>query len=55
MVLKISDVKSNINKDRIVPMYPKLLEILKVYYKEYQPQEYLFEGKCGGRYSETSI
>jgi integrase/recombinase XerD len=32
------------NKDRLVRMPEKLLNLLRVYYKKYKPQQYLFEG-----------
>jgi integrase/recombinase XerD len=31
-------------KDRITPLSPKILELLRNYYKEYSPKTYLFEG-----------
>ncbi len=42
-------------KDRIVPLSPKILELLRDYYKSYKPKEYLFEGQNGGKYSEKSL
>ena len=35
-------------KDRIVPLSPKILEMLREYYKIYKPQIYLFEGQTIG-------
>ena len=35
-------------KDRIVPLSPKILELLRVYYPLYKPQIYLFEGQVPG-------
>lgn len=35
-------------KDRIVPLSPKILELLREYYKMYQPTNYLFEGQTAG-------
>jgi integrase/recombinase XerD len=32
-------------KDRIVPLSPKILALLREYYKVYQPKTYLFEGQ----------
>ena len=32
-------------KDRITPLSPKMLELLRSYYKECSPQTYLFEGR----------
>ena len=42
-------------KDRIVPLSPKILYVLRDYYKSYQPKEFLFEGQGGGKYSEKSL
>lgn len=33
------------NKDRIVPVPDELLDLLRVYYKQYKPAKYLFEGQ----------
>ena len=63
--LKLGDIDSNrmliiINqgngaKDRIVPLSPNILGMLRNYWKAYKPKEYLFEGMYGGKYSERSI
>lgn len=43
-------------KDRISPLSPKVLEILREYYKSYKPTVWLFEGQTKGRqYSEQSL
>lgn len=42
-------------KDRMVPLSKKLLEVLRTYFKVYEPSEYLFEGQDGGSYSSRSI
>lgn len=42
-------------KDRTVTLSPKLLELLRDYYRIYRPKEYLFEGQFGGCYSTRSI
>ena len=43
-------------KDRIVPLSPKILEILRDYYKLYKPKVYLFEGQIEGKpYDERSL
>lgn len=42
-------------KDRIVPLSPKILSLLRDYYKSYHPKEFLFEGQAGGKYSEKSL
>lgn len=42
-------------KDRFVPLSEKLVEALRVYYKSYKPQKYLFETKPGRPYpAETA-
>jgi integrase/recombinase XerD len=35
-------------KDRITPLSPKILEMLRTYFKEYRPIIYLFEGQKAG-------
>lgn len=52
-VIRIRESKGA--KDREVPLSDKALEQLRVYYKEFKPQEYLFEGQFGGQYSTRSI
>ncbi len=42
-------------KDRYTLLSEKLLPLLRQYYQEYKPREYLIEGSDGGRYSERSI
>lgn len=43
-------------KDRIAPLSPKILEMLREYYKIYKPTTYLFEGIISGKsYSEKSL
>lgn len=63
--LKIKDIRSSEkiirinqskgNKDRIVSLPDKLLDILRDYYLVYKPTNYLFEGEKGNRYSERSV
>jgi integrase/recombinase XerD len=44
------------NKDRIIPLPRKLLEMLTEYYKAYKPEVYVFEGeKKGHPYHESSL
>lgn len=64
--LKISDIdskrmiitirQSKGKKDRLVPLSEKILGILRDYFVEYKPQEYLFNGQSNLdlRYSHTS-
>ncbi|MES2864891.1 MAG: site-specific tyrosine recombinase/integron integrase [Bacteroidota bacterium] len=43
-------------KDRIVPLSPKILEMLRDYYKLYKPKVYLFEGQTIGKpYDDRSL
>jgi integrase/recombinase XerD len=43
-------------KDRITPLSPKILEMLRTYFKEYKPKVYLFEGqKAGIPYDARSL
>lgn len=63
--LKPSDIDSKRNvviirqakgkKDRITPLSPKILEMLRTYYVAYKPKVWLFEGQGGGAYSEQSL
>lgn len=44
------------NKDRVVPLSEKVLELLRIYYKAYKPKVWLFEGmKPGMQYGERSL
>jgi site-specific recombinase XerD len=42
-------------KDRYTTLSEKFLDELREYYKEYQPQYWLFEGQSGGKYSNSSV
>lgn len=63
--LKIAQIDSNRmtihlqgakgKKDRIVPLAPTALEILREYYKQYKPKTYLFNGEGSLQYSATSL
>ena len=65
MNLKISDIDSKRmvilvkgakgNKDRLTLLSKKVLNDLRIYYKEWKPKEYLIEGIKGEKYSATSI
>jgi len=53
-VLIIRQAKGN--KDRIVPISEKTIEMLRTYYQMYKPKVWLFEGQeKGEQYSEASI
>ncbi len=42
-------------KDRMAPLSETVLHILRSYYQEYKPKNYLFEGQDGDQYSERSL
>jgi integrase/recombinase XerD len=44
------------NKDRVAPLSTKLIELLRTYYKQYKPKNYLFEGQeIGEAYTARSL
>ena len=63
--LKIKDIdskrmqirveQSKGKKDRYTVLSSKTLALLRIYFLEYKPKTYLFEGQTGGRYSGSSI
>jgi integrase/recombinase XerD len=54
MQLNIASGKGN--KQRLIPLSPRLLTALRVYWKTYRPTDYLFPGKTPNRpYAATSI
>ena len=53
MVMNIRNAKGK--KDRQVSLSPLLLNQLRVYYTQYHPKEYLFEGAAGEMYSVRSL
>ena len=52
MLIKVNQGKGR--KDRVTLLSRKLLDLLRQYYKQYTPKDYLFEGAAGGKYSERS-
>ena len=52
MLITIRQAKGN--KDRIVPLSPTVLDVLRYYFKAYRPNEYLFNGQFEIRYSARS-
>ena len=52
MIINIRQSKGN--KDRIVPLSNNILNLLRVYYKQYKPKDYLFNGQLSSQYSSTS-
>lgn len=63
--LRVSDIdsksmiihirKSKGNKDRVVMLSNSLLQELRIYFKKYKPNDFLFEGQTGGIYSAKSV
>ncbi|MFA6401034.1 MAG: tyrosine-type recombinase/integrase [Salinivirgaceae bacterium] len=63
--LKISDINSKTmqvrviqgkgKKDRHTLLSYNTLDLLREYFKEYKPKDYLFEGQMGGKYSPSSL
>lgn len=53
MVIHVRGAKGN--KDRITVLSTKVLEMLRHYYKKYQPRHWLFEGPGHTPYSASSI
>lgn len=53
MVINILNAKGG--KDRQVMLNQNLLDLLRKYFKEYHPKEYLFNGQNSIQYSERSI
>jgi integrase/recombinase XerD len=49
MIIHIKSAKGR--KDRIVPLSQTVLELLRGYYKQYNPSEYLFNGQFTNKYS----
>jgi len=53
MQIRIQQSKGK--KDRYTLLSQKTLLILRQYFKEYKPKEWLFEGENGGQYADSSI
>jgi site-specific recombinase XerD len=49
MIIHIKNAKGR--KDRVVPLSKAVLELLRIYYKELRPVEYLFNGQTTNKYS----
>jgi integrase/recombinase XerD len=49
MIIKVLGAKGN--KDRITLLGTSVLEELRIYFKEWRPKGYLFEGNSGHKYS----
>jgi site-specific recombinase XerD len=63
--LKVSDIdgerkliyirKGKGKKDRTTMLSDKLLSLMREYYKDYKPKDFLFEGQYGGGYTSSSL
>lgn len=53
MLITINGAKGN--KARITVLSPSLLKELRIYYKEYRPRTYLFEGPTNKPYTASSV
>ena len=53
MLIQIKNTKNN--KDRYSLLSKTVLKELRIYYKEWKPKIYLFEGVKGNKYSVTSV
>lgn len=49
MLIYIKNAKGK--KDRVVPLSPVVLSLLRDYWKAFKPREYLFNGQCSLKYS----
>lgn len=52
MIINIRNAKGR--KDRVVPLSENILKLLRDYYKQYKPKEYLFNGQNCLQYSSAS-
>lgn len=52
MIINIYQGKGK--KDRIVPLSENILNLLRQYYKQYKPKQFLFNGQNNSQYSPES-
>lgn len=52
MLITVRQAKGK--KDRIVPLSSTILQLLRDYFKQYKPKEYLFNGQFSNQYSSRS-
>lgn len=52
MIITIRQAKGK--KDRVVPLSPNVLNVLREYFKEFKPKVFLFNGQFDPQYSATS-
>ncbi|TLP71159.1 hypothetical protein ES765_19945 [Maribacter sp. ACAM166] len=53
MLVRVENAKGN--KDRHTLLSKIALDDLRLYFREYRPKVYLFEGQKGGKYSGESV
>ena len=53
MLIKVCQGKGR--RDRVTLLSQRLLDLLRQYYRQYVPKDFLFEGVTGGKYSERSV
>ena len=53
MLIRVQDAKGN--KDRYTLLSETVLKDLRLYYKQYHPKTYLFEGQIKKQYSPNSV
>ncbi|MBK6527969.1 MAG: tyrosine-type recombinase/integrase [Crocinitomicaceae bacterium] len=53
MMIRVNQGKGK--KDRFTVLSTTLLEDLRIYFKEYRPKDYLFEGAGGEKYTASSV
>ncbi|WP_396632125.1 site-specific tyrosine recombinase/integron integrase [Maribacter sp. R86514] len=53
MLIRVEGAKGN--KDRLTLLSNNALKDLRMYFKEWKPKEFLFEGRKGGKYSPESV
>ena len=52
-LIRVKDGKGN--KDRFTLLSKSALDDLRLYYKEWKPQDYLFEGRKASKYTAESV
>jgi site-specific recombinase XerD len=53
--MQVRVIQGKGKKDRYTLLSNNTLELLREYFKEYKPKNYLFEGQFGGKYSPSSL
>jgi site-specific recombinase XerD len=53
MTIRVNGAKGG--KDRLTMLSPMMLDLLRKYYRQYLPKDYLLAGEYGGKYSGASV